>query len=316
MNESMQFKVGLFIFGSLIFAAGFFAYLGYERGWFEQKLSYTLIAPNAENIIVGMPVSFRGITVGQVNSLSLTKQGMARIMISVDSQQSVWLRANSQFSLDKPLVGTARIKVESADLNSPELNAKISHPLNIATGGVDVPALVAKVNGVLDQFNQLGSNLAYLTRQHGEANAALANVQHITQAMTGKYGISQGLLGGEQQAQLLIDTLQHTRDLTQNLNQLSVKVDHLAFDKGGLADKADASLTQISTMLTDIRSSLKKVDELLVNANGLTSNLKQGTDDMGQLRSEVDEALSKTNQLITKLNRYLPTGKPGEVKLP
>jgi phospholipid/cholesterol/gamma-HCH transport system substrate-binding protein len=299
-----------------VFAAGFFAYLGYERGWFEQKLSYTLIAPNAENITVGMPVSFRGIPVGQVNSLSLTKQGMARIIISVDSQQSVWLRANSQFSLDKPLVGAARIKVESADLNSPELNTKTTHPLNIATGGVDVPALVAKVNSVLDQFNQLAANLAYITRRNGEANTALVNVQHITQAMTGKYGISQGLLGGEQQAQLLIDTLTNTRNLTQNLNQLSVKIDHLAFDKGGLADKADASLAQFPPMLTDIRTSLKKVDELLVNTNALTSNLKQGTDDMGQLRSEVDEALSKTNQLITKINRFLPAGKAGEVKLP
>jgi phospholipid/cholesterol/gamma-HCH transport system substrate-binding protein len=241
---------------------------------------------------------------------------MARIMISVDSQQSVWLRANSQFSLDKPLVGAARIKVESADLNSPELNTKMTHPLNIATGDVDVPALVAKVNGVLDQFNQLAVNLAYITRRNGEANTALVNVQHITQAMTGKYGISQGLLGGEQQAQLLVDTLKNTRDLTQNLNQLSVKIDHLAFDKGGLADKADASLAQFPPMLTDIRTSLKKVDELLVNTNALTSNLKQGTDDMGQLRSEVDEALSKTNQLITKINRFLPAGKAGEVKLP
>lgn len=316
MNASMQFKVGLFLFSSIIFAAGFFTYLGYERGWFEQKLNYTLIAPNAENIIVGMPVSFRGIPIGQVNNLSLTKQGMARIMISVDSQQSVWLRANSQFSLDKPLVGAARIKVESADLSSPQLNPKIAHPLNITTGGVDVPALVAKANGVLNQLNQFSINLAYLTRRNGEANATLVNAQHITQAMTGKYGISQGLLGGEQQAQLLIDTLQHTRDLTHNLNQLSTKVDHLAFDKGGLADKADASMAQITRMLTDIRTSLTKVDALIINANGVTNNLKQGTEDMGQLRAEVDEALSKTNQLITKVNRFLPAGKAGEVKLP
>ncbi|MEQ1668483.1 MAG: MlaD family protein [Sulfuriferula sp.] len=316
MNASMQFKVGLFLLSSLLFTAGFFTYLGYERGWFEQKLSYTLTAPNAENITVGMPVNFRGIAIGQVSSLSLTPQGLARIMISVDSEQSVWLRANSQFSLDKPLVGAAKIKVESADLNSPQLNPKVTHPLNIGTGGVDVPALVAKVNGVLDQLNQVGANVAYLTRRNGEVNAMLVNTQHITQAMTGKYGVSQGLLGGEAQAKLLIDTLQHTRDLTHNLNQLSVKVDHLAFDKGGLADKADASLAQIQLMLTDIRTSLKKVDELIINANGLTSNLKQGTDDMGQLRAEVDEALSKTNQLITKINRFLPAGKAGEVKLP
>ncbi|NOT16581.1 MAG: MCE family protein [Sulfuriferula sp.] len=316
MNKSMQFKVGLFILLSTMLVVFSLLYLGYERGWFEQKQSYTLLAPNAENITVGMPVNFRGIPIGQVTSLSLTPQGMARVMISIDAQQNTWLHSNSQFSLDKPLVGAAKIKVESFDLHSPPLSTTATHALNVGAGGIDIPALVNKVNGILDQVGLVSNNIAYLTRRDGDISHTLANTQQITQAMTGKYGVSQGLLGGEQHAQVLMDSLQNTRKLTHNLDQLTHKLDQVAFNKGGLADKADAAVAQISPILTDLRTSLKKVDELLINTNGLTKNLKQGTDDMGQLRAEVDEALNKSNQIMNKINRFLPAGKADEVKLP
>ena len=316
MNKSIQFKVGLFLLTAVLISASSFIYLLYARGWFEHSLQYTLIAPNAENINVGMPLSFRGIAIGKVSSISLTPQGMARILVSVDSRQSKWLRTNSQFSLDKPLVGAAKIRVEVSDLNNPLLNPEKEYLLNLGSGGVDVPALAAKANDILNQLSTVAKNVTYLTRRDGELDATLSNAKTITRQMTGKYGVAQGVLGSEQNAQVLMDTLQHTRELTANLNQISHKLDHQAFDKGGLLDNANQSVAQLPLILEDIRASLKKVDVLLVNANGLTANLKEGTDDMGQLRSEVDEAISKTNQLITKINRFLPSGKPGEVKLP
>ncbi|MDR3393117.1 MAG: MlaD family protein [Sulfuriferula sp.] len=316
MNKSIQFKVGAFILAALLTGAFSFIYLLYERGWFEHSLQYTLIAPDAENISVGMPLVFRGIAIGKVSSLTLSPQGMARIVVSVESRQSQWLRANSQFSLDKPLVGAAKIRADVSDLSSPLLSPDKEYPLNQGSGDLDIPALAAKANAILDQLGTVAKNVAYMTRRDGEINATLVNAQAITHKMTGKYGVAQGLLGSEQNAQVLMDSLQHTRELTANLDEMSRKLDRTVFDKGGLIDNANQSVAQLPPMLEDIRASLKKVDTLLVNANGLTANLKEGTDDMGQLRSEVDEALSKTNQLITKINRFLPAGKPGEVKLP
>lgn len=316
MNKSIQFKVGLFLLIAIVSTTAFFVYLLYARGWFEQRLQYTLLAPNAEYIYVGMPLSFRGIPIGQVSAISLTPQGLARIIVGVDSRQSKWLRANSQFSLDKPLVGAAKIRVDVSDLNTPLLSTNKEYVLNLGNSGIDVPTLTAKATTVLEQLSTVTQNVAYLTRRDGEINSTLANAKAITQQMTGKYGVAQGFLGSQQNAQVLMDSLKQTRELTANLNQISRKLDHTAFDKGGLVDTAQLSVAQLPLILEDVRTSLKKVDALLVNANGLTANLKQGTDDMGQLRAEVDAAISKTNQLITKINRYLPSGKAGEVKLP
>lgn len=323
MNQSIQFKVGLFLVATAVFSTAFLLYLLYARGYFERTLQYTLTAPHAEGVSVGMPVAFRGIPIGQVAAISLTDQGLARIAITVPGKQGRWLRTTSRFSLDKPIVGAARIRVETPDMESPVLPDGAERPLDLGSAAVDVPALVTKVHGILDQLAQVGKNVAHITRADGEISAALANVKTITGRMTGKYGVAEGLLGNEQHAQVLMDTLQNARQLTASLNQVSQKVDNLvlkadrwAFAEGGVADKADQSVAQIQAMLGEVRASLKKLDQLLVNTNGLTANLREGTDDLAQLRAEVDEAVSKTNQIMTKINRILPGTRSGEVKLP
>ena len=323
MNKSIQFKVGLFIVIAALVSAAFFVYLLYARGFFEGTLHYTLVAPNAEGVSVGTPVAFRGIAIGQVASVSLSDAGLARIAISVANREGRWLRRSSRFTLDKPLVGAARIRVDSPDLSSPQLADGAEIPMDMGSATVDIPALAAKVNGILDQLAGVSKNVAHITRKDGEIDTALVNVKTITNQMSGKYGVAQGLLGSEQNAQVLMDTLSNARKLTANLDAVSGKLDRLvdktdqwAFAHGGVADKADQSLAQIQTMLADVQISLKKLDAILVNLKGLTANLKDGSEDLIQLRAQVDEAVGKANQLITKINRILPGARPGEVKLP
>lgn len=323
MNKSIQFKVGLFVVIAALTSAAFFAYLLYARGFFEGTLNYTLVAPNAEGVSVGTPIAFRGIAIGQVASVSLTDAGLARIAISVANKEGRWLRRSSRFTLDKPLVGAARIRVETSDLNSPKLADGAEVPMDMGSATVDIPALAAKVNGILDQLAGVSKNVAHITRKDGEIDTALINVKTITAQMSGKYGVAQGLLGSEQNARVLMDTLHNARKLTANLDAVSGKLDRLvaktdqwAFAQGGVANKADQSLAQIQTMLIEVQTSLKKLDAILVNVNGLTANLKDGSEDLAQLRTQVDEAVSKANQLITKINRILPGAKPGEIQLP
>ncbi|BBP04071.1 glycerophosphoryl diester phosphodiesterase [Sulfuriferula plumbiphila] len=316
MNKSMQFKVGLFVISAVLVTTTFFVYLLYARGYFERTWHYTLAASSAEGIGVGTPLTFRGIAIGQVANVALTDQGLVHITISVPGRERRWLRRNSRFAVERPLVGAARIRVDLTDLSSPALANGAAVPLDMGSAAVDVPALAAKVNGILDQLAGVSKNVAYITRKNGEIDAALVNVKTVTTRMSGKYGMAQGLLGSERNAQVLMDALNNARKLTANLDALSQKMDHWAFSRGGMADKADQSLAQIQAMLGDLRVSLNKLDAILANVNGLTANLKDGTDDLGQLRGQVDEAVSKANQLITKINRILPSSEPGKVKLP
>ncbi|HUW29761.1 MAG TPA: MlaD family protein [Sulfuriferula sp.] len=315
MNTSIQFKTGLFLVIFSILGAAAFLYLLYARGTFESESHFTLIAADATGVGAGTPVVYRGIAVGRVSAVSLSDHGLALVAITVPEREHRWLRTTSEFTLDKPLVGATVIRLDTSSLDDPQLANGASVPL-ILNPPLDVPGLVAKVNGILDQLDEVSKNVAYITRKNGEIDTALVNVKTITTQMSGKYGVAQGLLGSEQNAQVLMDALNNTRKLTADLDALSQKADHWAFSPGGAADKADQSLAHIQAMLGDLRVSLKKLDAILINVNGLSANLKDGTDDLGQLRGQVDEAVSKASQLITKINRILPSSKPGEVKLP
>lgn len=315
MNTSIQFKTGLFLVIFSILSATAFLYLLYSRGTFESESHFTLISADATGVGAGTPIVYRGIAVGRVTAVSLNDLGLALVAITVPEREHRWLRTTSEFTLDTPLVGAAVIRLDTSSLDDPQLANGASVPL-ILNPPLDVPGLVTKVNGILDQLGEVSKNVAYITRKNGEIDTALVNVKTITTQMSGKYGVAQGLLGSEQNAQVLMDALNNTRKLTANLDALSQKMDHWAFSQGGVADKADQSLAQIQAMLGDLRISLKKLDAILVNVNGLSANLKDGTDDLGQLRGQVDEAVSKASQLITKINRILPSSKPGEVKLP
>ena len=315
MNKSIQFKVGLFLVGFFIVSLSALFYLLYARGTFERQAHFTLIAFDATGIEVGTSLVYRGIAIGSVTGVAHSDRGLALVKISIPEHEHRWLRTSSEFTLAKPLVGAAAIQLDTNDLNAAKLANGASVPL-ILSPPLDVPALVAKANVILDQLATVSANVAQMTRKDSEINATLGNLKTITGQMTGKYGVAGGLLGGDKQAQVLMDALQNVRLLTANLNQISHKLDRWAFANGGVADKADQSLGQIQSLLGEVRSSLKKVDTLLVNANGLAANLKDGTDDLVQLRSQVDEAVSQANQLILRINRFLPSSKTGEVKLP
>ncbi|MHB1332933.1 MAG: MlaD family protein [Sulfuriferula sp.] len=315
MNTSIQFKTGLFLVIFSIVSAAALLYLLYSRGTFEREANFTLISADATGIAPGTPIVYRGIAVGRVTEVSLSDRGLAMVAITVPEREHRWIRNTSQFTLDKPLVGAAVIRLDTSSLDDPELVSDASVPL-ILNPPLDIPALVAKVNGILDQLGGVSKNLAYITRKNGEIDTALVNVKTITTQMSGKYGIAQGLLGSEKNAQVLMDSLTNVQRLTTKLDTISNKLDTWAFSQGGMADKADQSLAQIKAMLDDLHTSVAKLDAILVNVNGLTANLKDGTNDLVQLRGQVDEAVSKANQLITKINRILPSSKPGAVKLP
>jgi phospholipid/cholesterol/gamma-HCH transport system substrate-binding protein len=315
MNKSIHFKVGLFLVGFIILSLSALLYLLYARGTFEPKAHFTLIAFDATGIEAGTPLVYRGIAIGSVTGVSHSDRGLALIKLSLPEHDHRWVRNSSMFTLDKPLVGAASIRLDTDNLDVAVLPDGASMPLML-TPPLDIPGLAAKANAILDQLATVSANVAQMTRKDSEINTTLGNLKTITGQMTGKYGVAGGLLGGDKQAQVLMDTLQNVQALTANLNQISHKLDRWAFAQGGVADKTDQSLAQLQKMLAEIQTSLKKVDTLLVNANGLTGNLKDGTDDLVQLRSQVDEAVSQANQLMLKINRFLPSSKAGEVKLP
>jgi len=315
MNK-LHFKVGLFAAASLLLAGLFMVYLLHARGFFENTYHLQLAAASADGVAPGVPIVFSGIEIGRVTTLGLNDSGGIVIHAVFFERDAKWLKENSTFTLDKPIVGGAKIRVESPDLEAPALPDHSTMLLLTSDISKEIPALVERVKAILD-------NVEHLTRKDSEINATLANVKIVTERMTGEYGMLESILGSPEKARTVTDSLDKTRALLTKLDGLALKMDGLAvkadtwlFDPDGVAENTREALTQVRLLLDDAQSSLKKADEVMANAVAISADVKAGTQDIAALRAEIDDAVRKANALVNEINKKWPFARDPEVKLP
>jgi len=315
MNK-LHFKVGLFAAASLLLGALFIVYLLYARGFFEKTYHLQLAASSADGVAPGVPLAFSGIEIGSVTTLGLNDYGGIVIQVEMLERNAKWLRQDSTFTLDKPLVGGAKIRIDSFNPDAPALPDNSTMLLLTSDISKEIPVLVERVKAIL-------ANVEHITRKDGEINATLANVQTVTGRMTGEYGMLEGVLGSPEKARAVTDSLDKTRALITKLDGLALKMDGMAaktdqwlFARNGMADLSRESLAQVKLMLDDAQSSLKKADALMANAVEISANVKDGTRDIAKLRAEIDDAVRQANALITEINKKWPFARTPEVKLP
>lgn len=321
--RNLEFKVGLLLVITVVLGIAFVLYGLYSRGAFEATQELVLTTDNADNITIGMPMTFSGFPIGKVKRIQLEDDASVRIVIVVPRKDARWLRVSSVFTLEKGFIGAARIRAHTTLLSDEPLPEGAVRPLISGDATQEIQALVNRVKNILD-------NLDAMTNADSPINQTLGNVQTVTGRMTGDYGVLEGVLGGPERAREVVAMLEKTNSLLGNLEGVSLKVDSLlvktdqnVFGADGVMDQVKGSITQVNDMLADARASLKQADAILANAErasadvvGITGNVREATTDMAQLRGEIDDSVRKINHLINEINRKWPFQRDVEIKTP
>lgn len=321
--KNLELKIGLLLVFTVLLAGAIVFYTLYARGVFQITQALYLTAPEAEGVTVGMPMTFSGFPIGEVKKMDLTEDGKVRIEIAIPKKDAKWLRQGSRFTLEKSLVGGAKIKAFTADLKDKPLEDGARR--NLITGDVtqEIPVLVEKVKSIL-------ANVDAMTNPDSSINRSLGNVATVTGRMAGEYGVMEGVLGGPDKAKQVVDALAKANSLLANLNGVSLKVDGIlaktdsqVFGPEGVMDQTRQSVAKVNGILGDVRESLKKADAILANAQSassdvakITGNVKEATTDMAQLRVEIDDSVRKVNHLINEINKKWPFARDVEIKTP
>lgn len=321
--KNLEFKVGLLLTLTLLVIVLFILYTLYARGAFERARELILVAPNAEGVSVGMPLSFSGFPIGQVARMALTENGEVRIAVEVKEKDARWLRTSSVFTLEKGFIGGAKIRAFTTNLKDPQLPDRAERKLLTGDATEEIPVLIAKVKAILE-------NVQGMTAPDSSINQSLDHVRTVTERMTGEYGVMEGVLGGPDKAQRLVTALDRANSLLTTLNGVSLKVDSVlakadqrVFGADGTLARVDQSIAGVNAILGDVRDSLKKADAILANAQQATANVtaitadvKGATADLATLRTEVDDSIRKVNHLINEINKKWPFARDVEIKLP
>lgn len=321
--RSMGVKVGILLAVTIMVAVAFVGYVLYARGAFENFQRLTLVADNVEGVSVGMDLTYAGFPIGRVRRLSLGADGKARIHIRVPEGETRWLRANTVFTLEVPLVGAARIRAYTGDLQAPPLPDRAERSVLRGDANAEIPLMIATVRQALE-------NVENMTARDSSLQQSIDNAKAVTARMAGKYGVLGGVLGSEDNARKLIASIDRANALLANLGGVSLKLDAVLakadqrlYGAGGIADETQKAVAQANAMLAEVRERLKAVDAILADAQSVSASAKTAaanvagaTADLGALRAEVEASLRKVNSLIEEINRKWPFERDTKIRLP
>jgi phospholipid/cholesterol/gamma-HCH transport system substrate-binding protein len=316
LPKNLQFRMGLLLGLTVVVVFLFVGYVLYARGVFEASQRLTLISDNAEGVGIGMDVTFSGFPVGRVYRIALGEDGRARIDVRVALKDARWLKQSTIFTLERGIVGGARIRAITSNLRDEPLPDGAERTVLRGDTSEEIPRLVASLRGVLE-------NAEEMTKQGGSIQASLANLRTVSERLAGKSGALAAVLGSEDDARKVVATIDRANALlgtisgvSKKLDDLLVKTDRRVYGEGGVMDGTQQAVTQANAILGEVRVSLKKVDAILADAQVVSTNAKGASADLGNLRAEVDASLRKIGGLIDEINRKWPFERKTEIKLP
>jgi len=322
-DRRIRFRATLLLALTAALVLAFAAYVMYARGTFEDTQRLVLMASNSEGISVGADLTFSGFPVGRVERIDLAPNGQARIEIDVPRKDARWLRAGSVFTLERGLVGGARLRAFTGDLDDAPLPDGAVRPVLRGDTTDELPALIANVNRVL-------GNIERLTSEGSGLDTSLSAARSLLERMQGRHGALSVVLGGDEQAARAIVAIERANRLLESLDRLARsaealtrkadatlgKADARVFGAGGMADEAHKAAQSASALLADARQSLRKVDAMLVDAQRIAADTRGATGDLAALRAEVEATLRRIGSMIEEIDRKWPFRRETELTLP
>jgi len=316
-------KATLLLVFTIALLVAFLGYVLYARDTFEETQRLVLMADNAEGVSVGSDLTFSGFPVGRVQRIELARTGQARIEIDVPRSSAQWLRNSSVFTLERGLVGGARLRAFTGDLGDDPLPDGAVRAVLRGDTTDELPALVASVKRLVE-------NVERMTADDSDVNRGLQGLRTLTDRMAGRYGMLTALLGSEEEAKKVIEAIGRTNEVLASVDALARRLDGLGsrlegtlataerrvLGDGGVLDDTQRAVRQVNAMLDDARQSLARLDALLADAQAIAGDTRAATADLQALRTEIESSLRKAGQLIDEINRKWPFSRDTGLKLP
>ena len=304
-----------------------------RQGLFEAHNEYVLTAARAGGVRPGASVEYAGFEIGRVQRVHLGAEGQVEISIRISRKYEEWVRADTRFALEQPIVGVARIVVEPT--------AKRESPL--PSGSTRALRTTKQLDQVMEKGMAVAEQIRLLLSTDSVLSKTLGNVQALTASMKEK-GILRPALGDDAAADALLATLRQStaaaRDLqqalagvqrvtgeasttaaaaTQTLRNVDTAVAQ-ARDKtlgtGGTLARADVTLAEAAKTLQVVQASLQELQKTLGNVTRASGDAADAAQGLGELRTRVDSISRNVDSMVLDLKRLGVFSKEGEARLP
>ncbi|MFP4616522.1 MAG: MlaD family protein [Thiohalorhabdus sp.] len=311
MNQRrIRIAVGLFLVVTLGLMVGAAGYVLYRKGLFEEEVAFTLVAESGQHLSQGMPVVFQGHELGSVQEVDLKRQGHVEARIAIPADQRRWLRTSSTFTVENPLLGNARIRVATPDMDAPLLpkDARVQTRLQD-----DFNQLIEEAQTVVQDLQRIGAHLREITGEVADPEGDFRQTMVHLERFSGRLADEPALLT------LLTDnpaTPRHFNEVLARaeagtgeaeatiaeLRQTIARTRTRLLRKGGTVSRVDA-------LLEDLQGKLKVLDPAVHEAAASTQGLEE-------MRDELRITIEDTRAILRQVEAVLGEDPSTEVPLP
>ncbi|NPV38036.1 hypothetical protein BREVNS_2258 [Brevinematales bacterium NS] len=311
--KSAQKAVAVFLFVGLFFLLTVVILILRGSDVLQQKVRYYTILNEAYGLTSGMPVKYKGITVGKIKKLALTSDRKVSLDFYILKDYKELVQENTVLKVQTSLLGAA-----SLILVLPQVDSQLLPPESLVLS-MDMPKgqevlqliaqqqpskddLTAKVKDVLDGVIELKPTI----------QGILLNLQNTTGELN---LIVRGLRTGESTvtSDRVLASLANLETITKNLKDLTTMLRSENNTVGAL-------LQDKKQLYTRLENILASVDKSLQSLATVSGKLEGTPDDVKQLTSLLKDNLIELRAVLQSLRGILgsssssPSLKQGERK--
>lgn len=317
MIQKVELKVGFFLVVTSVLISSAIGYVAYKKGFFAKVPTFTLAAKSGEDLTEGMPVVFSGFKIGTVQTLELSDDGSVLIKIKVPERHVKWLRKDSLFIVNRPLIGAPRIVVVTNNLQSSLLSPQqVPEVTNVS----DINETIKKAQPLLDKITTIAGNIEILTANfkdpQGEVRKILAHTERLTDNLSQKKSLVEMAISDQKSVDALYAAVRQTKDITMQIEAILQKVDKMALKTDAAVYGEEGALPLVNKSLKDVLTKLQNLNTTVNNINKMSNDAAASTSDMIGLREQIDATVASLNELVREIEKKLPFKKTPEIKLP
>lgn len=335
-----QLKVGLIVLVSVTFLCILLFLMTSASGMtlFSKKLVVHTYFNNSAGLKVGAPVELEGVTIGEVQRVSITTDAARKltpvlVVMKLDPRYDSSLHTDSTASLSTVgVLGDTVIDINSETAVGPELKdgaelhtleePNLQDVVKASQGTVEsLNVILAKMNRIVDSIQSGQGSVGKLIEDptlYDQATATLAQLHALTANINEGRGSVGKLLNDDQLYDRLNDTVAKLDDIANALNSghgsagKLLKDDSLYNNLNSTVAHANSILAEADAgkgglgLMTKDPAFAKRLNDTVTQLDTLLSNVNAGKGTIGKLATD-DQAYANLNKLLVSSNDLVTT---------
>lgn len=293
--------VGTFIVGVVLLLMATLVIIGRGKDWFETYITYYTAFGESYNLQENAAVKLFRADIGKVVKITLEKNRVL-VKLAILEKYASRIRQDAVAVVESPtLIGSEYIAIIPGSTDAPaiepegEIASREKRSITdiLTEFEVEKTALlmVKAIQDISQVTQRLGDPKGPLIASLENIETISANVERITTDLEAGKGPVGSLLRSEELLRRMVDSIQRTSDILNNLQAASAQ--------------APQTISLVQENLAALQTSIAQSEQILAEIKAITADVKAGSRNIPQISVTFKEGIQEIRQGVEQTNRVV-----------